>query len=158
MSANPSHDPLAGLQPALGQRLHANLAVIENLLHAQVTQPGDPFLTKAARHLIQAGGKRLRPLLVLLGADLQSDGQRQDMVNLAAVVVELVHVGSLYHDDVMDASPQRRGTPSAHTLWGDRIALLAGSYILARAAELSTGLCPCCTPCTTAVPAHAGSP
>lgn len=90
-----------------------------------------------ATHLIDAGGKRLRPMLVILGAEF---GPRQDKVVDAAVLTELVHVGTLHHDDVMDQAPTRHGVPAAHVLWGNNRAILLGDLMLARAAELGAEL------------------
>ncbi|MFC4854663.1 polyprenyl synthetase family protein [Actinophytocola glycyrrhizae] len=90
-----------------------------------------------ATHLIDAGGKRLRPLLVMLGAEF---GPRQDKVVDAAVLTELVHVGTLHHDDVMDQAPVRHGVPTANVLWGNNRAILLGDLMLARAAELGAEL------------------
>ncbi|MGB3439974.1 MAG: polyprenyl synthetase family protein [Actinophytocola sp.] len=90
-----------------------------------------------ATHLIDAGGKRLRPELVVLGAEF---GPRQDKVVDAAVLTELVHVGTLHHDDVMDGAPVRHGVPTANMLWGNNRAILLGDLMLARAAELGADL------------------
>jgi heptaprenyl diphosphate synthase len=90
-----------------------------------------------ATHLIDAGGKRLRPMLVILGAEF---GPRRDKVVDAAVLTELVHVGTLHHDDVMDQAPVRHGVPTANVLWGNSRAILLGDLMLARAAELGADL------------------
>ncbi|MBB4906948.1 polyprenyl synthetase family protein [Actinophytocola algeriensis] len=90
-----------------------------------------------ATHLIDAGGKRLRPMLVILGAEF---GPRQDKVVDAAVLTELVHVGTLHHDDVMDQAPVRHGVPTANALWGNNRAILLGDLMLARAGELGAEL------------------
>ena len=93
------------------------------------------FLTEIAQHLLLAGGKRFRPLLAQVAGEFGSpDGQR---VVDAGVAVELIHVGSLYHDDVIDEADTRRGTGSANTNWGNTIAILAGDFLMARATELA---------------------
>ncbi|MET0135294.1 MAG: polyprenyl synthetase family protein, partial [Kibdelosporangium sp.] len=88
-------------------------------------------------HLIDAGGKRFRPMMVLLGAEF---GRRCDEVLDAAVVSELVHVATLYHDDVMDEAPIRHGVVTANTRWSNTTAVLLGDYLLAKAAELGADL------------------
>ncbi|WP_026268897.1 polyprenyl synthetase family protein [Salinispora arenicola] len=98
----------------------------------------DPFVTEAARHLLDAGGKRFRPLLVALGAQF-GDPTRAQVVP-AAVVVELTHLATLYHDDVMDEAPVRRGAPSANSRWTNSVAILVGDYLFARAADISADL------------------
>ena len=90
-----------------------------------------------ATHLIDAGGKRMRPLLTLLGAEF---GPCQEKVVDAAVLAELIHVGTLHHDDVMDNAPVRHGVPTANALWGNNRAVLLGDLMLARAAELGAEL------------------
>jgi len=98
------------------------------------------MLAATARHLILVGGKRLRPFIVLLASRF---GDRRDpRVVPAAAVVELTHIGSLYHDDVMDEALIRRGVPSAHTIWGNSVAVLTGDFLFARAARLISGLGP----------------
>ncbi|MFF5172731.1 polyprenyl synthetase family protein [Micromonospora sp. NPDC000089] len=100
----------------------------------------DPLITEAARHLMEAGGKRFRPLLVTLGAQF-GDPERQQVVP-AAVVMELTHLATLYHDDVMDEAAVRRGAPSANSRWTNSVAILVGDYLFARAADLAADLGP----------------
>lgn len=100
----------------------------------------DPFVTEAARHLVEAGGKRFRPLLVALGAQF-GDPVRAQVVS-AAVVVELTHLATLYHDDVMDEASVRRGAPSANSRWTNSVAILVGDYLFARAADVAAELGP----------------
>jgi heptaprenyl diphosphate synthase len=95
----------------------------------------DPYLTKIAQHLLLAGGKRFRPLLALLAADF-GPGRDHRPVE-AAVSVELIHVGSLYHDDVIDEAATRRGAPSVNANWSNTVAILAGDYLMARASEVA---------------------
>ncbi len=97
-----------------------------------------PFLTEIAQHLIQAGGKRYRPLLAQVAAEL---GPNTDLGSVeAGVAVELVHLGSLYHDDVIDEADSRRGKTSVNTNWTNTIAILAGDFLLARASEIAAPL------------------
>lgn len=110
------------------------LTVVEERLRESVAT-SDDMAQWTARHLMDAGGKRVRPLLVLLAASL-GDVSR-DSVTDAAVLVELTHLASLYHDDVMDSAPTRRGTRSAHSLWGNNVAILTGDFLFARASGLS---------------------
>ncbi|MBA2889628.1 heptaprenyl diphosphate synthase [Nonomuraea soli] len=100
----------------------------------EAVSDGFPMLREAAGHLLEAGGKRLRPLLVLLGAEFGDPGAPS--VIPAAASVELVHAASLYHDDVMDEAPLRHGVPSAHVKWDTKVAILVGDYLFARAAGL----------------------
>jgi heptaprenyl diphosphate synthase len=90
------------------------------------------------RHLIDAGGKRIRPTLVLLCAQL-GDGTADEVIQ-SAVVVELTHIGTLYHDDVMDNAPKRRGVDSAHEIWGNSVAILTGDLLFARASQIVSKL------------------
>ncbi|TBL32734.1 polyprenyl synthetase family protein, partial [Verrucosispora sp. SN26_14.1] len=115
------------------------LDAIEVELRASVAS-ADPFVTEAARHLVEAGGKRFRPLLVALGAQF-GDPARPEVVS-AAVVVELTHLATLYHDDVMDEAAVRRGAPSANSRWTNSVAILVGDYLFARAADVAADLGP----------------
>ncbi|MGL5808910.1 MAG: polyprenyl synthetase family protein [Nocardioides sp.] len=99
------------------------------------------FVNTAARHLLNAGGKRLRPLLVLLAAEAGSHPHVDDVVT-AACVVELTHLASLYHDDVMDEAQLRRGAESANARWDNLIAILTGDFLFAKSSELTARLGP----------------
>jgi heptaprenyl diphosphate synthase len=99
------------------------------------------MVTEAAQHIIAAGGKRFRPLLVVLGSYLGPREATEDVVK-AAVVVELTHVASLYHDDVMDEAGIRRGSPSANSRWGNTVAILVGDLLFARASDIVSDLGP----------------
>ncbi|MGP7959667.1 polyprenyl synthetase family protein [Sanguibacter sp. A247] len=137
-----STTPTAGVglpvpDPELAQLLADRLETVESVLRESVTQT-DQLADDASRHLVDAGGKRLRPLLALLCAEL-GDGSRPEVVD-AAVVVELTHLATLYHDDVMDSAPLRRGAPSAHEVWGNSVAILTGDLLFARASGLVAGL------------------
>jgi heptaprenyl diphosphate synthase len=118
--------------PELAARLTARLAVVEAAL-ADAVGNADALADDVSRHLVAAGGKRLRPLLALLAGEL-GDGQRPEIVD-AAVAVELTHLASLYHDDVMDSAPLRRGAPSVHSVWGNTVAILVGDLLFARASQ-----------------------
>lgn len=107
------------------------LEVIEQELLA-VAVADNPYVTEAARHIISAGGKRFRPLLVALCANFGGLAEQSRLVS-AAIVVELTHVASLYHDDVMDDADLRRGVESANSRYGNTVAILVGDYLFARA-------------------------
>lgn len=103
------------------------------VLDAAVSE--DDYLTKIAQHLLLAGGKRFRPMLALLAARF---GPADDERRLhAGVAVELIHVGSLYHDDVIDEADTRRGAPSVNANWSNTVAILAGDFLMARASEVA---------------------
>lgn len=98
----------------------------------------DSVADAAGRYLLEAGGKRVRPMLILLAAQL-GDGNTQDVYD-AAKAIEITHLASLYHDDVMDHADRRRGVPSAHTVWGNSVAILTGDLLFARASTLMAAL------------------
>jgi heptaprenyl diphosphate synthase len=125
--------------PALAELLTGRLALVEERLRDAVAQ-ADALADTASRHLVNAGGKRLRPMLTLLAAQL-GDGRRPEVLD-AAVVVELTHLATLYHDDVMDSAPLRRGAPAAHEVWGNSVAILTGDLLFARASATVAGLGP----------------
>lgn len=102
---------------------------------AEVSTSDYRFLTDIAQHLLLAGGKRFRPLLAQLAGEFGQPAD--DRIVDAGVAVELIHVGSLYHDDVIDEAGTRRGTDSANTNWGNTVAILAGDFLMARATELA---------------------
>jgi heptaprenyl diphosphate synthase len=113
------------------------LAEVELQLRVGVAS-ADGLVDEAAKHLVEAGGKRFRPLLVALGAHFgDADGE---FVVPAAVVVELTHLATLYHDDVMDEAEVRRGAPSANSRWTNSVAILVGDYLFARAADIAADL------------------
>ena len=115
------------------------LAEIERRLAVAVERTS-VLQDEPSRHLLAAGGKRMRPALALLAAQLGSG--TQEAVLEAAVGVELTHLASLYHDDVMDSAPTRRGAPSAHEVWGNSVAILTGDLLFARASQTVAGLGP----------------
>jgi heptaprenyl diphosphate synthase len=114
---------------------------VEDALREAVTAEDD-FLTGIAGHLLNAGGKRIRPAVALAAAACRSssDSGPSDDVIQGAASVELVHLGSLYHDDVMDEAESRRGVDSVNARWGNLVAILAGDFLLARASEMAASL------------------
>ena len=94
-----------------------------------------PFVTEVAQHITAAGGKRFRPMLVLLAAALSDDPDVEAAVR-ASLVVELTHVASLYHDDVMDEAELRRGAPSANARWRNSVAIMVGDLLFSRASSI----------------------
>jgi heptaprenyl diphosphate synthase len=124
---------------ALEADVQTGLAAVEaGLLEA--TKSEVPFITEAAQHLLSAGGKRFRPLLVMLASQF-GDPDAPGVVP-AAVVVELTHLATLYHDDVMDEADVRRGVDSANTRWGNSVAVLTGDFLFARASHILADLGP----------------
>ncbi|MGD9618970.1 MAG: nonaprenyl/(2E,6E)-farnesyl/geranylgeranyl diphosphat synthase [Mycolicibacterium sp.] len=116
------------------------VARIEALMSEELNR-ADSLMAEAVQHLFQAGGKRFRPLFTVLSAQL---GPEPDawQVTVAGSVIELVHLATLYHDDVMDEAQMRRGAPSANARWGNNIAILAGDYLFASASRLVSRLGP----------------
>ena len=124
---------------ALEEELFVGLAAIEDRLREEIRSDYE-LADITARHLVEAGGKRFRPLLVLLAShfgDPKSEG-----VVPSAVVVELTHLATLYHDDVMDEAEVRRGTESANSRWGNTVAILSGDLLFARSSKLLADLGP----------------
>jgi heptaprenyl diphosphate synthase len=132
------------LDPALEARLSARMDDVEKALHDHVESEA-PFVTEAARHLMEAGGKRFRPLLCFLAAetgDAGNDTASFEDVLTAACVVELTHLASLYHDDVMDEAALRRGAESANARWDNHVAILTGDFLFSKSSELTASLGP----------------
>jgi heptaprenyl diphosphate synthase len=125
--------------PVLDARIAVGMAGVEQLLRRSVVSEY-PFVTGAARHLVDAGGKRFRPLLTLLASHF-GDADSPAVVP-AAVVVELTHLATLYHDDVMDEAALRRGAASANARWDNTVAILTGDFLFARASDLLADLGP----------------
>src|SRR5215470_7565611 len=121
--------------------LPADLHRVEDALRDAVRSP-DRFLDEVASHLVTAGGKRIRPVLTLCAAYAASgsDQAASEGAVTGAVSVELVHLGSLYHDDVIDEAETRRGVPSVNARWSNIVAILAGDFLLARASSLAASL------------------
>lgn len=131
----------------LDARLTALLEEFEERL-VESAVASSPFVTEAARHIIGAGGKRFRPLLVFLASHFGGEAGHDDLMR-AAKVMELTHVASLYHDDVMDVADVRRGAPSANRMWGNSVAILVGDFLFARASTTvasSASSTSCCRP------------
>ncbi len=124
---------------ALAERVSIGVDRVEALL-AEQAHSSEPLVDEAAAHLLLAGGKRFRPLLVMLCAEF-GDSSSPDVVP-AAVVVELTHLATLYHDDVMDEAAVRRGAPSVNARWDNSVAILVGDFLFARASSLVADLGP----------------
>ncbi|TDC24103.1 polyprenyl synthetase family protein [Streptomyces sp. 8K308] len=125
--------------PALEAELQAGLTAVEAGL-IEATKSDVPFITETAQHLVRAGGKRFRPLLLLLAARF-GDPEAPGVVP-AAVVVELTHLATLYHDDIMDEAEVRRGVPSANARWSNSVAVLTGDFLFSRASSIVADLGP----------------
>jgi heptaprenyl diphosphate synthase len=130
---------LSVLDPGLDERVRQGLVAVEERLYEAVGQ-ADRLADDVSRHLVKAGGKRVRPMLTLLTSHL-GDPRRPEIIE-AALAVELTHLATLYHDDVMDSAPIRRGAPAAHEIWGNTVAILMGDVLLARASGVVAGLGP----------------
>jgi len=117
--------------------IQSGLEQVEDELLAAVRHT-DPVANVTSRHLLEAGGKRLRPVLVLLAANL-GKGNIPEVIK-ASVVVELTHLATLYHDDVMDRAPMRRGVQTAHEIWGNSVAILTGDLLFAKASQIVSRL------------------
>ena len=127
------------LDPVLEADLATGMQGVEHLLREHIK--GDyPLVEETSRHLVAAGGKRLRPLLTLISSHF-GDPTRKEVIP-AAVVCELTHLATLYHDDVMDEAPLRRGVESANNRWGNTIAILTGDYLFSKASDLLADLGP----------------
>ena len=127
------------LDPSLEADLALGMQGVEELLREHIK--GDyPLVEETSRHLVAAGGKRLRPLLTLISSHF-GDSTRNEIIP-AAVVCELTHLATLYHDDVMDEAPLRRGVESANNRWGNTIAILTGDYLFSKASDLLADLGP----------------
>lgn len=124
---------------ALEEEMFAGLAAIEDRLREEIRSDYE-LADITARHLVEAGGKRFRPLLVLLASHF-GDPKSEGIVP-SAVVVELTHLATLYHDDVMDEAEVRRGAQSANSRWGNTVAILSGDFLFARSSKLLADLGP----------------
>ena len=130
---------IPGMEPALAAELAVGMATVEALLYSHI-QGKYPLVEETSRHLVAAGGKRLRPLLTLL-ASHYGDKTAKGIIESAAVC-ELTHVATLYHDDVMDEAPLRRGVESANNRWGNTVAILTGDYLFAKVSALLADIGP----------------
>ena len=113
-----------------------NLEVLENRL-LEVSSSSNEYLTSISQYLIKAGGKRFRPIVTSLAGKFGEEKENIDKIIDAGVCVELIHIGSLYHDDVMDNATTRRGVESSNSKWNSTLSILAGDYLLARSSELA---------------------
>ena len=130
---------LTGIDSQLEARLEQQLLKVEELLRSHIK--GDyPLVVETSRHLVEAGGKRLRPLLTLLAAQFGNENSKG--IVESAVVCELTHLATLYHDDVMDEAKLRRGVQSANDRWGNVVAILTGDYLFSKASDLLADLGP----------------
>lgn len=125
--------------PELEGAIRKGLDAVEELLRSS-TVSNYPFVTETAGHLVEAGGKRFRPLVVLLAAAAGGGDATCYAVVQAAVAIELTHLSTLYHDDVIDEAPLRRGAESVNRRWDNTIAILAGDFLFARASEITADL------------------
>jgi heptaprenyl diphosphate synthase len=124
--------------PTLERELQARLDEVEQALGQSVRTDSSDLLSETSRYLMAAGGKRFRPMLVLLGGHF-GDPTDPRLVP-GAVAIELTHLATLYHDDVIDESDSRRWTPSVNARWGNTVAILTGDYLFARASGISAEL------------------
>jgi heptaprenyl diphosphate synthase len=128
---------LREVDPALADAVNDGLVKVEEELRSAVRSKVD-LLAATATHLVEAGGKRFRPLFTLLAAQF-GDGRRQDVIT-AATAVELIHLATLYHDDVVDDATMRRGAVSVNARWDNTVAILTGDFLFAQASRLVSGL------------------
>ncbi len=138
MTTGPAALALPVLDEELAGRLRERLARVETALSGHVRSRAD-YVTEMAGHLMEAGGKRFRPLLVLLAAEAGPHPDADEVIT-AACVVELTHLASLYHDDVMDEADLRRGAATAHSRWGNHVAILTGDFLFSKSSELTAEL------------------
>ena len=127
--------------PVLEATVRDGLQTIESALKAAVRSE-DEFVSSVAKYLVNAGGKRFRPLLALLAAQFGDVDADTDGVVMSAVVCELTHLATLYHDDVMDEATVRRGATAANTRWTNTVAILTGDFLFARASDILADLGP----------------
>ena len=130
---------IPSLSPELEATISSGLAEVESVLTARI-EGRYLFANETSRHLVVAGGKRFRPLITILGS-LVGTGIN-DRVIKAAAVCELTHLATLYHDDVMDEAPLRRGVESANSRWGNSVAILTGDYLFAKMSQILAELGP----------------
>jgi len=130
---------IPNLTPELNGAIASGLGEVESILNSRI-QGKYLFANETSRHLIAAGGKRFRPLITILGA-LVGDGVNEKVIK-AAAVCELTHLATLYHDDVMDEAPLRRGVESANSRWGNSVAILTGDYLFAKMSQILAELGP----------------
>jgi heptaprenyl diphosphate synthase len=130
---------IPNLDNQLEQSLISDLKKVEDLMRSHIK--GDyPLVVETSRHLVEAGGKRLRPLLTLLSAQF-GDPTNYDIIK-AAVCCELTHLATLYHDDVMDDAALRRGVVSANKKWDNAVAILTGDYLFSKVSDMLADIGP----------------
>jgi heptaprenyl diphosphate synthase len=125
---------------AFATTVRDGVAKIEQLMDVELAS-ADAIMTDSLTHLFKAGGKRFRPLFTVLSAQIGPNPDAAE-VTIAGAVIELVHLATLYHDDVMDEAEVRRGAPTANVRWGNNVAILAGDYLFATASRLVSRLGP----------------
>ncbi|NAZ37645.1 polyprenyl synthetase family protein [Rubellimicrobium sp. CFH 75288] len=130
----PSPSPRTAPHDRLASALEEDLAAVGAIIRERMQSEAAPRIPAVSAHLVEAGGKRLRPMLVLAAAGLLGGGG--EAARRLAAVVEFIHTATLLHDDVVDASTQRRGRPTANLLWDNQSSVLVGDYLFARAFEL----------------------
>ena len=130
---------IPSLSPELEATIASGLADVESILNERI-QGKYLFANETSRHLVIAGGKRFRPLITILGS-LVGTGVNERVLK-AAAVCELTHLATLYHDDVMDEAPLRRGVESANSRWGNSVAILTGDYLFAKMSQILAELGP----------------
>ena len=130
---------IPSLSPELEATIASGLGEVESMLNARI-EGKYLFANETSRHLVVAGGKRFRPLITILGS-LVGSGINEKVIK-AAAVCELTHLATLYHDDVMDEAPMRRGVESANSRWGNSVAILTGDYLFAKMSQILAELGP----------------
>ena len=130
---------IPNLDNQLEQSLISDLKKVEELMRSHI-QGDYPLVVETSRHLVEAGGKRLRPLLTLLSAQF-GDPTNYDIIK-AAVCCELTHLATLYHDDVMDDAALRRGVVSANKKWDNAVAILTGDYLFSKVSDMLADIGP----------------
>ncbi len=130
---------IPSLSPELEAKIAAGLTEIEGVLNSRI-EGKYLFANETSRHLVIAGGKRFRPLITILGS-MVGTGINEQVIK-AAAVCELTHLATLYHDDVMDEAPLRRGVESANSRWGNSVAILTGDYLFAKMSQILAELGP----------------
>lgn len=124
--------------PALNEDISVGMTRVEELLQKELSV-GEDFIVEKVKHLAKAGGKRFRPMFALLASQYGDRPVSEDVIK-AAVVVEMTHLATLYHDDVMDEAAKRRGVESANARWSNSVAILAGDILLAHVSRLMADL------------------
>lgn len=130
---------IPNIDPLFEAEIYSRMDDVEKLIRREVEGKYD-FVVETSRHLVDAGGKRLRPLLTIISSYF-GNPKAKGIIE-SAVVCELTHLGTLYHDDVMDEAPMRRGVPSANSRWDNSVAILTGDYLFAKVSQLLADLGP----------------